>query len=379
MKPILLKLSDFYTLNEEDLNLILTLFKVPSKYLETENKHKKLFDLNLIEEYDNSGENEASWVENTGTLYYYVSVSNLLCCKDESQTDIDFYHDYNILIYHGYLYPSQQEKIEDWEKVNFCRKEKNNFFFDNKKYTKNQLFYKLAEKKLAVNFSFNYLDTWLIKFKSKTLLNAYDGQELCVKIDSINKEKLNLVYSCSMSSDFEYYFFYDRIEVTARSFFMDINVYSVNKEINSYLITFDNFCLFVELPFYIEHKDESFYVCMINHFLISASSFVYTQNELLEIEKINLAQEKQYEFLEKANYYAYLLSEETMKILKIESKHEQDLVHYYFDNLGKLLGEDFKKEIDIKFLEDEILKIKNKAQTFAYMLKDEIYTKCQIK
>lgn len=246
-------LSDIYKMSKSEFKILLELYSNKAATLSTDEIKPKYY-LNIRNEYDNTPVGmEACWVEHSGTLIYFVNDDNFICSRNEHQTDIDFFEEFNIFVYKGYVYPNYNLKYaNNYQNINFQIK--------NRKFSIQRL---LHNKKFYYH-NYSSLDDlkWEMKDKNyvfKKYINVmnlklcFDGIEIglikdennSIYLENVNLDNFTLIHKSDVdveddsnycTDSFSYYY---RENIRGRK--LHFEIYKSNKIANCYLIKTQNY------------------------------------------------------------------------------------------------------------------------------------------
>ncbi len=110
MNNLLISIDELQRLNDKEFDLICSMYSKPYEHLASEEFEPKYY-IGKEEKYDDTPLGmEACWVEHSGTLIYFVNQDNILCQKNEHEIGIDFFKEYNICVYRGFVWASNTSK-----------------------------------------------------------------------------------------------------------------------------------------------------------------------------------------------------------------------------------------------------------------------------
>lgn len=284
MKKISVLLSDLYKLTASEFDILVHLNSNDLGYLSCE-EIKEKYSLNIVREYDNTPiGHEASWVEHSGTLYYFVNEKNLLCCRNEHETGIDFFEEFNIFVYKGYTYPNYNLKYaNNYQKIDFKIKNRN---FSIQRVLHNKKFYYDNYSSLA-NLKFKMRDKNYVFKKYINVMNlklCFNGIEIglikddnnSIYIENINLDNFTLIHKSDINVEddsnyhtdsFSYYY---RENIRGRKLYFEI--YKSNKLTNCYLIKTQNYFNIYHFNINYVLNSKKLYKALINQIFESASS-----------------------------------------------------------------------------------------------------------
>lgn len=310
---ISIQLSDIYQMKSDEFNILLKMYSNKSDVLSCEEIEPKYY-LNITDEYDNTPVGmEACWVENSGTLYYFVNEKNYLSCRNEHETDIDFFEEFNIFVYKGYVFSNNNLKYANrYHEINFKIKKRNyslsrqlhNKQFRYEHYTSfRNLQNTLLDKKYIFRNYINAMKMGLL-YKDITIgkivlehklifLNELNLHELELMHQS-SKEVLNVSYEESdyyynVSND-EFQFYRNILKETN----LDFEIYKIKKIKNCFLIKTQNYHKVYEFPSYIDFNIEELSNSLIEACYKNASKLMRQKIEdLATVEGCRIIEEEQ--------------------------------------------------------------------------------------
>lgn len=277
-------LSDIYKMSSSEFKILLELNSNKAATLSTDEIKPKYY-LNITYDYDNTPTGmEACWVEHSGTLIYFVNDNNFICCKNEHQTDIDFFEEFNIFVYKGYVYPNYNLKYANkYQNINFKIKNRNfsiqrvlhnkklyyhNYLsLDDLKWEmkdKNYVFKKYINV-MNLKLCFNGIEIGLIKDENNSIYLEN------VNLDNftlIHKSDVNVEDDSNYNTDsFSYYY---RENIRGSKLYFEI--YKSNKLTNCYLIKTQNYFNIYHFNINYDLNSKKLYKALLRQNFESASS-----------------------------------------------------------------------------------------------------------
>ncbi len=247
-------LSDIYKMSFSELKILLKLYSNKSDVLSCDEIEPKYY-LNISYDYDNTPVGmEACWVEHSGTLIYFVNDNNYICSKNEHETGIDFFEEYNIFVYKGYVYPNYNLKYSNtYQKIDF--KIKNRDISIQRVLHNKKLYYdkypSLIDLELTMkdkNYVFKkYINAMNLKLCFKGIeVGLIKEKDYSIFLDSVNLDNFTLIHKSSVDveDDSAYYMdnsvgYYYRENIRGSKLYFEI--YKSNKLMNCYLLKTQNY------------------------------------------------------------------------------------------------------------------------------------------
>lgn len=246
-------LSDIYKMSFSEFKILLKLYSNKSNVLSCDEIEPKYY-LNISNDYDNTPVGmEACWVEHSGTLIYFVNDNNFICSKNEHQTGIDFFEEFNIFVYKGYVYPNYNLQYSNhYQKIDF--KIKNRDVSIQRVLHNKKLYYdkysSLIDLKLTMkdkNYAFKkYINAMNLKLCFKGIeVGLIKEKDYSIFLDSVNLDNFTLIHNQSVdveddsdycTDSFSYYY-----RENIRGSKLHFEIYKSNKLMNCYLLKTQNY------------------------------------------------------------------------------------------------------------------------------------------
>lgn len=245
-------LSDIYKMTVAEFKNLPELYSNKAAALSTDEINPKYY-LNIRNDYDNTPVRmEACWVEHSGTLIYFVNDNNFICCKNEHQTGIDFFKEFNIFVYKGYVYPNYNLKYaNNYQKIDFKIKNRN---FSIKRVLHNKKFYydnysSLADLKCKMKDKDYVFKKYINVMNLKLCFNGIEiglikDENNSIYLENVNLDNFTLIHKSDVNveDDSEYYSdigYYYRENIRGSKLYFEI--YKSNKIMNCYLLKTQNY------------------------------------------------------------------------------------------------------------------------------------------
>lgn len=247
-------LSDIYKMTSDEFNILLKMYSNKSDVLSCDEIEPKYY-LNISNDYDNTPVGmEACWVEYSGTLIYFVNDNNFICSKNEHEIGIDFFEEFNIFVYKGYVYANYNLKYSNnYQKIDF--KIKNRDISIQRVLHNKKLYYdkypSLIDLKLTMkdkNFAFKkYINAMNLKLCFKGIeVGLIKEKDYSIFLDSVNLNNFTLIHKSSVDveDDSAYYMdnsvgYYYRENIRGSK--LHFEIYKSNKLMNCYLLKTQNY------------------------------------------------------------------------------------------------------------------------------------------
>ena len=277
-------LNDIYKMSSSEFKILLEINSNKAAALSTDEINPKYY-LNITYDYDNTPTGmEASWVEHSGTLIYFVNDDNFICSKNEHEIGIDFFEEFNIFVFKGYVYPNYNLKYaNNYQEIDFK--------IENRKFSIQRL---LHNKKLYYH-NYSSLDDlkWKMKDKDyvfKKYINVMN-LELCfneieiglikdennsIYLENVNVDNFTLIHKSDVdveddsnynTDSFSYYY---RENIRGRKLYFEI--YKSNKLTNCYLIKTQNYFNIYHFNINYDLNSKKLYKALLRQNFESASS-----------------------------------------------------------------------------------------------------------
>lgn len=277
-------LNDIYKMSSSEFKILLEINSNKAAALSTDEINPKYY-LNITYDYDNTPTGmEASWVEHSGTLIYFVNDDNFICSKNEHEIGIDFFEEFNIFVFKGYVYPNYNLKYaNNYQEIDFK--------IENRKFSIQRL---LHNKKLYYH-NYSSLDDlkWKMKDKDyvfKKYINVMN-LKLCfneieiglikdennsIYLENVNVDNFTLIHKSDVdveddsnynTDSFSYYY---RENIRGRKLYFEI--YKSNKLTNCYLIKTQNYFNIYHFNINYDLNSKKLYKALLRQNFESASS-----------------------------------------------------------------------------------------------------------
>ena len=318
----LILLNDIYKMSSSEFKILLELNSNKAASLST-NEIKPKYYLNIRNDYDNTPVGmEACWVEHSGTLIYFVNDNNFICCKNEHQTGIDFFKEFNIFVYKGYVYPNYNLKYaNNYQKIDFKIKNRNfsikrvlhnkKFYYDNYS-SLDDLKWKMKDKDYVFKKYINVMNLKLCFIGIE--IGLIKDENNSIYLENINLYNFTLIHKSvfNLEDDSEYYSdigYYYRENIRGSKLYFEI--YKSNKLTNCYLIKTQNYFNIYYFNININLKEcKNLFSSLIIQNYQSASSSLQRriweearEEYLMELEIERELEQKREELLESYYYF----------------------------------------------------------------------------
>ena len=277
-------LNDIYKMSSSEFKILLEINSNKAAALSTDEINPKYY-LNITYDYDNTPTGmEASWVEHSGTLIYFVNDDNFICSKNEHEIGIDFFEEFNIFVYKGYVYSNYNLKYaNNYQKIDFKIKNRNfsikrvlhnkKFYYDNYS-SLDDLKWKMKDKDyvfkkyinvMNLKLCFNEIEIGLIKDENNSIY-----------LENVNVDNFTLIHKSDVdveddsnynTDSFSYYY---RENIRGRKLYFEI--YKSNKLTNCYLIKTQNYFNIYHFNINYDLNSKKLYKALLRQNFESASS-----------------------------------------------------------------------------------------------------------
>lgn len=277
-------LSDIYKMSSSEFRILLKLYSNKAATLSTDEINLKYY-LNITYDYDNTSTGmEAFWVEHSGTLIYFVNDDNFICSKNEHEIGIDFFEEFNIFVYKGYVYPNYNLKYaNNYQKINFKIKNRN---FSIQRVLHNKKLYYHNYSSLAVlkwkmkdkNYVFKkYINVMNLKLCFNGIeIGLIKDENNYIYLENVNLDNFTLIHKSDViveddsnyhADSFSYYY---RENIRGRKLYFEI--YKSNKLTNCYLIKTQNYFNIYHFNINYDLNSKKLYKALLRQNFESASS-----------------------------------------------------------------------------------------------------------
>lgn len=277
-------LSDIYKMSFSELKILLKLYSNKSDVLSCDEIEPKYY-LNITYDYDNTPTGmEACWVEHSGTLIYFVNDDNFICSKNEHEIGIDFFEQFNIFVYKGYVYPNYNLKYaNNYQKIDFKIKNRNfsiqRVLHNRKHYYHNYL--SLDDLKWEMkdkNYVFKkYINVMNLKLCFNGIeIGLIKNENNSIYLENVNLDNFTLIHKTDViveddsnycTDSFSYYY---RENIRGSKLYFEI--YKSNKLTNCYLIKTQNYFNIYHFNINYDLNSKKLYKALIRQNFESASS-----------------------------------------------------------------------------------------------------------